>query len=422
MFIFHFDVYMSFASSLARALNSTSTGGSIEVFAQTPFRFRFQTIIDDLNMYMDSYRDPQDLLPALRSQMGDGGIDTVVLGTCEADLRGDWTKDLISIWDERDDAHKFQLICVVHNAADTAWQPAIQEWSRRSAIRLITISEHVAHTFRQNFNELADSADLVVRSAGYEGIPIDVHPPVLPLPNLPEHPHNRSLSKAVIQGSFDPARRDYTNIFSDLVTSLREDPAAWGYLPLGDQPSYVPDPNQTNPPFQLHVLGSGWLAVPDELKNIIVVKTDLNYPEFYELMSQMDICVPAFAELGYYRMQASSTFAMAVECNVPIIVTQRTRQSYVYADDDRVVVTRPAAMREIAALKALRTGDASSFLETSMPNMGPDKKIRSNMAIRDGVRDMMTRGWVRKKSDMEAFKKGIWEKHELLAQRIIRDL
>jgi hypothetical protein len=38
--------------------------------------------------------------------------------------------------------------------------------------------------------------------------------------------------------------------------------------------------------------------------------------EFYELMSQMDVCVPAFAEFGYYRMQASSTFAMAVQCNV----------------------------------------------------------------------------------------------------------
>lgn len=73
-------------------------------------------------------------------------------------LHGDWTKDLISIWDERDDAHKFQLICIVHNVAvatlrlnwqlllivlsqDTAWQPAIQEWSRRNAIRLVTISE-----------------------------------------------------------------------------------------------------------------------------------------------------------------------------------------------------------------------------------------------------------------------------------------
>lgn len=76
---------MSFAWSLARAMNNSSTGGSIEVYTETPFRFDFQTIIDDLHMYPHGYRDPKDLLPALRSQMGDGGIDTVVLGTCEAE-------------------------------------------------------------------------------------------------------------------------------------------------------------------------------------------------------------------------------------------------------------------------------------------------------------------------------------------------
>jgi hypothetical protein len=79
----------------------------------------------------------------------------------------------------------------------------------------------VAYSFREKFIELADSPDAAIRSAGYENIPIDVHPPVLPLPNLPERPHNRSLSKAVIQGSFDTVRRDYNNIFSDLIASLR---------------------------------------------------------------------------------------------------------------------------------------------------------------------------------------------------------
>jgi hypothetical protein len=78
----------------------------------------------------------------------------------------------------------------------------------------------VANSFRDKFSELADSPDPVVRSAGYEGIPIDVHPPVLPLPNLPERSHGRTLSKAVIQGSFDTVRRNYNNIFSDLVASL----------------------------------------------------------------------------------------------------------------------------------------------------------------------------------------------------------
>lgn len=83
MFDHHFDVYMSFAWSLARAMNSSSTGGSIEVYAETPFKYHFQNIIEELHLFPHSYRDPQDLLPAIRGEMGDGGIDMVVLGTCE---------------------------------------------------------------------------------------------------------------------------------------------------------------------------------------------------------------------------------------------------------------------------------------------------------------------------------------------------
>jgi hypothetical protein len=38
--------------------------------------------------------------------------------------------------------------------------------------------------------------------------------------------------------------------------------------------------------------------------------------DFYSLMGGMDVCIPAFAESGYLQNQGSSTFAMAVECNV----------------------------------------------------------------------------------------------------------
>jgi hypothetical protein len=107
---------------------------------------------------------------------------------------------------------------------------------------------------------------------------------------------------------------------------------------------------------------------------------------------------------------------------VPIVVTRRTRRSYVYADDDRAVVTRPAAMSEVAALKALRTGSASSYLEMSMPNMGADKKMGSNAAIHNAVQDMMSLGWTRRKSDLDNFKSGLWNRNDLMAKRILRDL
>jgi len=104
------------------------------------------------------------------------------------------------------------------------------------------------------------------------------------------------------------------------------------------------------------------------------------------------------------------------------MVTQRTRRSYAYADDDRAVVTRPAAMREVAALRAFRTGNASHFLGTRMPNMHMKTRMESNIRIRNAVQDMMSRGWTRKKSDMANFKSELWERNDLLAGRILRDL
>lgn len=78
----------------------------------------------------------------------------------------------------------------------------------------------MAYSFREAFRVLADSPDDIIRSAGYENILVDTHPPVLALPDLPERSLSRVLSKAVIQGSFDTSRRDYNKIFKELNASL----------------------------------------------------------------------------------------------------------------------------------------------------------------------------------------------------------
>ena len=70
------------------------------------------------------------------------------------------------------------------------------------------------------FDQLADSAESTLSIAGYENIPIDVHVPVLDIPFLPPKTVTRSLSKAVIQGTFDTRRRDYPHVFADLISSL----------------------------------------------------------------------------------------------------------------------------------------------------------------------------------------------------------
>ncbi|KAJ7077126.1 hypothetical protein B0H15DRAFT_862438 [Mycena belliarum] len=420
-FGFHHDVYMSLVWTLERVMARSQTGGTVEVYAPFPFGFGFQDIVEAQQLYHGEVKSPDVLIEVLNNNMGDGGIDLVILGTCEIDLRWGWPEDLLLAWDARDEAHKFKLVCIVHNIKDDGWQSAITEWARRGAIRTSAISEHVAAAFRRSFLIRADSEDISICSAGYENIPIDVHVPVLDIPVAEDHRDrsSRVLSDAVIQGSFNTDRRDYLRIFTELKESLLRDPRVWGYLPLvTEDAAYVVDTTRPDPPFQLFLIGSGYLEIPHELQNMVIIREGLNYSDFYTLISDMDICVPAFSErngLGtYYEDQASSTFAMAVECNVPILVTERMKASYKYVNDRRAVVTRPAGMREVEALRALRSGDASYFLHRT--------GISLDSSTAKAAEDMMRGGWRRSEEEFRSFKQDIWKANDGVAERILRDL
>lgn len=79
----------------------------------------------------------------------------------------------------------------------------------------------VGHAFRARFLELADSTDPEIYNAMYEYIDIDVHAPVLDLPEYIERPKRLKPSKVVIQGNFQSDRRDYPHIFEDLIEALQ---------------------------------------------------------------------------------------------------------------------------------------------------------------------------------------------------------
>ncbi|KAJ7773484.1 hypothetical protein B0H16DRAFT_1304851 [Mycena metata] len=397
-------------------MGQSQSGGEVQVYAPLPFGFNFSTIVENLQLYHGNVKNFENLIEDINS----GGIDLVVLGTCEFDLRPGqpWREELLAAWDARDSANKFKLVCIVHNVNDTPWQTIITPWAQRDAIRILPISEHVAAAFRRSFSISADSPDTSVRAAGYEYIPVDVHVPVLDVPVAVDRKPARILSDAVIQGSFYTDRRDYLEIFAELKESLARDPTVWGYLPLGpeEDASYVVNTSLPDPPFRLFLVGSGWLQIPHELENIVLIRAGLSYPDFYALMSSMDICVTAFesADNGYYEAQASSTFAMAVECNVPLLVTERIKAAYTYASDNRAAVTRPAAMREVEALRALRTQDASYFLHRT--------GIALDSSTARAAEAMLRLGWVRSPEESRAFKEEIWQANDRVVERILRDL
>jgi hypothetical protein len=77
-------------------------------------------------------------------------------------------------------------------------------------------------------------------------------------------------------------------------------------------------------------------------------------------------------------------------------------------------------MREIVALRALRSGDASDFLNTDLSRNG--MTMASNPHIRTAVEAMMQRGWIRSKAEFKAFKEDIWSDNNLVVERLLRDL
>lgn len=112
---------------------------------------------------------------------------------------------------------------------------------------------------------------------------------------------------------------------------MLEDPKAWGYLPLENHSSFIPDPDLSDQPFKLHLVGSGSLDVPLKLKNVIVFHVNLNYTQFYDLMSTMDICVPAFPNSDdYFEKEASSTAAMCLESDVSSLFIPYLQNSFDY--------------------------------------------------------------------------------------------
>jgi hypothetical protein len=80
-FGYHHDVYMALAWTFKRVLQTSR--GTIEVYAPTPFFFGFGRIVEELGLYDGIIQNPDNLIRDLTSNTGDGGIDMVILGTCE---------------------------------------------------------------------------------------------------------------------------------------------------------------------------------------------------------------------------------------------------------------------------------------------------------------------------------------------------
>ena len=76
----HFDVYMALVWTLERVMKNE---GKVQVYARTPFMFDFNRIVEEYHLYNGTFKHHDDLLRDINNDAGDGGIDMVILGTCE---------------------------------------------------------------------------------------------------------------------------------------------------------------------------------------------------------------------------------------------------------------------------------------------------------------------------------------------------
>ena len=96
------------------------------------------------------------------------------------------------------------------------------------------------------------------------------------------------------------------------------------------------------------------------------------------------------------------------------------RAAYNHINDDRVVVTRPAAMSELDALLALRTNDPATFY--SNVTASPNSQIGDSGILHGAVGDLLLRGWRRPNSWFWEVKRGLWAENDQLVERLLRDL
>ena len=77
-------------------------------------------------------------------------------------------------------------------------------------------------------------------------------------------------------------------------------------------------------------------------------------------------------------------------------------------------------MSEVQALRALRTGDTSSFLASDPADIGTT--MGEMPAVRAAVEKMMQEGWVRGRHEWMEWREDVCRWNRAVADKILRDL
>lgn len=117
-------------------------------------------------------------------------------------------------------------------------------------------------------------------------------------------------------------------------------------------------------PFELHLVGQknpkNPVEPPESIKNVVFVDEHLPYPDYYKLIGDADVLIPAFAIPGTLIDTASSTMAASIITRTPVLVSERHTRSYTYIKGPAALYRRVSEGAIPALERFRRSGDPRS--------------------------------------------------------------
>lgn len=275
-------------------------------------RFGIQQYMDNL-----AWKKPMkevDLDIVTPNYVRDTGMNIFLDITCGDDLSNNplFYHDLLVKTD-------VTLYCVIHHAERfKSHRPKFKlakPWIKEKRIRFITLSPHVQKSLYKYWDD-----DLIVHA------PVSVFAPIFSMLE-PTEQSTPSLQVPkvpyfAVQGNLEAKRRNYTAIVEQM--SLLTGSTAQGQLPKA----------------RLMLIGSGTPPIfPAEVEDLIEMRANLDYPDFYNAMAGSTALIPAFASEEYYHTKASSTVAASIIAGTPLLASDKLLAAYSYLPSDLAIVT-----------------------------------------------------------------------------------
>jgi len=312
-------------SETTRVTIVESGGSHEEVVAAFVFAFGSQPNVE-LSLYLllkrfglpeliDSFALSSDQKPKIKSshdlpKLYDNSTipHILVLTTCELDLIR-LEQSIGAILAYNSNTH---LFCVVNNGdiwiKDQKLELVTLEWIHQERITFVTLSPHTQEYFKsKSIKNWKLKDEVVVRHLV----------PVYPVPREGKLDHlveDDGLAFSM-QGTYDNKKRDYASVFSQL-----EDFLSSPGLDRSEVSKII-----------LHVVGHGSAPLaPETIRDHVVIDSDLEYLDYYPLLSRTIALLPAFATDDYLDRKASSSVPTSLMAGIPLVADQYILDAYSY--------------------------------------------------------------------------------------------